>query len=96
MFHRLLHEVPVAEDHQVIDDEDTEDEREMTVPAEPPSPGQDCNRMTLPVMAEKDQEDRHIPENLHSVCWNKCEMTYRTVFCVSSLNSPRLSKVPAS
>ncbi|KAI0233194.1 hypothetical protein LSAT2_016534, partial [Lamellibrachia satsuma] len=55
----LLHEVPVAEDHQVIDDEDTEDEREMTVPAEPPSPGQYCKRMTLPVMAEGSRKSAH-------------------------------------
>ena len=34
MFHRLPHEV--AEDHPVIDDEDTEDETEMAVPLGPP------------------------------------------------------------
>ncbi|KAI0218862.1 hypothetical protein LSAT2_029459 [Lamellibrachia satsuma] len=50
MFHRLPHEV--AEDHPVIDDEDTEDETEMAVPPEPPSPGRDRERVTPPVMAE--------------------------------------------
>ncbi|KAI0224539.1 hypothetical protein LSAT2_024457 [Lamellibrachia satsuma] len=48
-----------TEDHQVIDDGDTEDETEMTVPAEPPSPGQDCKRMTLPVMAEGSRRSAH-------------------------------------
>ena len=50
MFHRLPHEV--AEDHAVIDDEDTEDDTEMAVPPEPPSPGRDRERVTPPVMAE--------------------------------------------
>ena len=50
MFHRLPHEV--AEDHPLIDDEDTEDETEMAVPPEPPSPGRDRERVTPSVMAE--------------------------------------------
>ena len=71
MFHRLPHEV--AEDHPV-----TEDETEMAVPTEPPSPGRDRKR-------PKYQEDQHVQENLHSICWNKYEVTrcdYGTVFQV--------------
>ena len=50
MFHRQPHEV--AEDHPVIDDEDTEEDTEMAVPPEPPSPGRDRERVISPVMAE--------------------------------------------